>query len=290
MMSKLRQRNKVAGYAFSGGFGALAGVGLGLFALIIGKFAFGNKRLFATSNSFASVTYTSLLAAIFACTLCTALALARQSYQRNGDRRFVVKTGALGLLAGVISGGIAQTLYNGVTDAHDSPSAWVAAGTWMFLGALLGVALSPQIPNSRRLSGLVAGLAAGLGAGLLAGAAVWGARANVVAVCILGSIVFGTVLGLALAVLTGQFPQATIEVQWTPQETTTLSLGADAITVGGGNDDDIYLAGAPPQVSSIFVEDGQIEHIEHANGRRTALKDGSRLRIGGLVMVVHAHR
>lgn len=289
MMSKLRQRNTVAVYAFSGGFGALAGVGLGLLALLIGKFGLGDTRLFATSNSFASVIRVSFLAAIFACTLSTALALARQSHQGTSDRRSVVKAGTLGLLAGASTGGIAQTLYNGVTDAHDSISAWVAAGTWIMLGALLGSVLSPHGQTSRRLPGLFAGLATGSAAGLLAGAAVWVARANVVAVCILGSIGFGLLLGLALVVLARQFPGATIEVQWSPKETTEFSLGVDAITVGGG-DDDIYLAGASPQISSIFMKDGRIEHIEHANGKRTTLKDGSRLRIGGLVMVVHEHR
>jgi uncharacterized protein involved in tellurium resistance len=41
-------------------------------------------------------------------------------------------------------------------------------------------------------------------------------------------------------------------------------------------------------VSSLVLQNGLIEHVETANGKRTPLQDGSRLRIGGLNLVVHA--
>lgn len=85
------------------------------------------------------------------------------------------------------------------------------------------------------------------------------------------------------------FREASVEVMWAPYETTTVGLGAQAVTVGGG-EDHIFVRGLPPHVSSIVLRNGQIEHVETASGKRTPLQDGSRLRVGGLNLVIHAAR
>jgi hypothetical protein len=97
----------------------------------------------------------------------------------------------------------------------------------------------------------------------------------------------GAVLVPLIFLLRRRAEEAAVEVLWSPDKTTTVRLGKRPLTVGGGADD-IVLPGAPPRVSTIVMANGVIEHIETSTGARTPLKDGSRLRIGGLVMVVHA--
>jgi hypothetical protein len=154
------------------------------------------------------------------------------------------------------------------------------------MGALLGAMLSRNIPNL--------GMARGLGAGAFGGAVgcmgflltstfLPGAAGRIVGVALLG-----LALGLAMHLAENMFREASVEVEWAPYETTHVGLGAQPVVIGGGGEEHIFKKGLPPQVSRLVFKDGQIEHIETASGKRTPLQDGSRLRIGGLNMVVHA--
>ena len=84
------------------------------------------------------------------------------------------------------------------------------------------------------------------------------------------------------------FSEASVEVEWAPYETTKVGLGARPVTIGGGGEEDIFKKGLRPHISSLVLKNDQIEHVETATGKRTPLQDGSRLRIGGLNMVIHA--
>jgi hypothetical protein len=44
----------------------------------------------------------------------------------------------------------------------------------------------------------------------------------------------------------------------------------------------------PPRFASIVFANGVIEYVEAASGARTPLKDGSRLEIGKLNLLIHA--
>ena len=131
--------------------------------------------------------------------------------------------------------------------------------------------------------GLIAGL---LFSHLLVGSSV---RLSEPALSLIGLLVLGAVIGLLVFMIWRRAQGPTLEVHWSPQEVTTVGLSRRPVTVGGGADD-IVLRGAPPRVSTIVMENGVLAHIETSTGERTLLKDGSRRRIGGLVMVVHAPR
>jgi hypothetical protein len=131
--------------------------------------------------------------------------------------------------------------------------------------------------------GLIAGL---LFSHLLAGLSV---RPSATALSLIGLLIFGVAIGLVVFIIRRRAQGPTLEVHWSPQEVTTVGLSGRPVTVGGGADD-IVLRGAPPRVSTIVMENGVLAHIETSTGERTPLQDGSRLRIGGLVMVVHAPR
>jgi len=239
------------------------------------------------SKSFRSVLLYGLQLGVFASCLALALIYATQYRQQRALAVYTaVRTAAYGFFAGAISGALLQTLYNGWSDSRESPSWIIDFVAWILLGALLGeiLALLGQRTAPKRA------ISVGLLAGLLAGLVRWAGSSvglSAPASSRLGLLLFGATLGLLMFMIRGRDEEPTLEVHWTPQKVTTLGLGGRPVTVGGGADD-IVLRGAPPKVSTILMENGVIEHIETSTGKRTPLKDGSRLRIGGLVMVVHA--
>ena len=102
-----------------------------------------------------------------------------------------------------------------------------------------------------------------------------------------GVAILGAALGIAMYLAENLFREASLEVIWAPNETSRVSLGAQPISIGGG-EDHVFVRSLSPHVSSIVFQNGQIEHIETASGKRTPLQDGSRLRIGPINLVVHA--
>ena len=241
------------------------------------------------SESFKSVLLAGLKLGVFAASLGLALFIAMQwHHHRALDAQSAMKVVGLSFLAGAISGGLAQALHN-VLSKSDEPPSWVIhAASWILLGALLGAVLSLSATPISLLSAIGAGLLSGVIAGVV-GWAASGLEISPTAKSITSLTVFGATLGMLMSLVQGRGRAATVEVHWSPENTTTVELGGRPVTVGGGADD-IFLRGAPPRVSTIAVEDGVIEHVETSTGRRTALKDGSRLRIGGVIMVVHAPR
>lgn len=286
-VAKAKQRSEAISYAVAGTLGAAVGLNLALITLLLGHFVPGLADHLTPKSAPISVLMSGLLSALFTSGLCGALSLANQG--EAARTRFVATAISLGLLAGFISGALAQTVYNGITGSSDLLNKWVLSGAWMLLGGSLGVVISGfrrSIPAARAA---ILGLGVGAVATLLGVVAFGFLTSSTVMKAVLGSIIFGALFGVATLVLDRQFPLAKLEVQWNPQKSSILNLGPQAITVGGG-DDDVFLAGAPPAVSTIFVEGKRICHIENKSGKRTPLKDGSRLRIGGLIMVVHASR
>jgi hypothetical protein len=105
---------------------------------------------------------------------------------------------------------------------------------------------------------------------------------------IVGIALLGLALGLAMYFVETMSSEASVEVEWAPYESTLVGLGAQPVVIGGGGEEHIFKKGLAPMVSSLIFKDGRIEHVETASGKRTPLQDGSRLRVGGLNMVIHA--
>jgi hypothetical protein len=259
---------------------------IGGLAVAISQFALRTTEFVIKSESLTSALVTGLGLGIFASTLGTALFLGMRRYKRQAVERISVSAIAIsGFLSGAICGGIAQLVVNGITDSHEGAGPIVITAASILVGTLLGIILSRNVTNLPPMRGLVAGLAAGLISGLTSAAAVgWGIAAA--GSYLLGFAALGAALGFGMAIVDKHFRDAVIEVEWEPHETTRVGLGSKPIRIGGGRDH-IVIAGAPPHLSSISIRDGEIEHVETATGKRTELKDGSRLRVGGLNMVVH---
>jgi hypothetical protein len=274
-------------YAAIGVIGAVAGLIAASAAVFIMLFVLRAANSLVRSESLTSVLLAALHFGIFASFLGTALFLAGRAHRRQVvDRKSLVQVALLALAAGALTGGLVQALHNGVADSDERLGGVVVVSSWILVSALLGTMLSRFVPNLDPLRGLIAGLLAGLLAGCCGAAAIAMGMGTSIVLSFIGYVIVGATLGSAMWMVERHFWQPTVEVFWTPKECSRFPLGPEPITIGGNAH--ILIPNAPAQVSSIELKDGQIEHIETANQKRTILKDGSRLRVGELIMVVHS--
>lgn len=233
--------------------------------------------------------FTGIWMGITGAVLATALVAAGEWHQRRDLRpRQLGPVVLLGALAGLIAGAIAQAAF--------SVEIWPAAVhelvirplCWALMGALLGALLSRTVPNLGAVRGLVAGAVGGGvgGAGFLMASIVL-PEVLQVAARMIGLGTLGLAIAVAMIVVEKLFREASLEVIWAPNETTNFNLGAQAVTIGGG-EDHVFVRGLPPRFASVVFANGLIEYVETATGKRTPLKHGSRLEIGKLNLVIHA--
>ncbi|MBX7135041.1 MAG: hypothetical protein K1X67_20440 [Fimbriimonadaceae bacterium] len=276
-LSSLRLRKREL-YAIAGAIGGAIGASVAELALILDT----NR-----STRIGGIVGTGLWSAAFASVLGSALFLASEWHQRrefSSDRW--AKVFSLGAIAGFLSGAGAQYLYSLEIGSFELRNYGLRILAWAIMGALLGAMLSRSVPNLGLIRGTSAGVlggAIGCMGFLLTSMFLPGFAGRVVGIALLG-----LALGLAMYFVQNMFQEASLEVEWAPNESTRVGLGAQPVVIGGGGEEHIFKKGLPPCVSSIVLKDGLIEHVETSNGKRTPLQDGSRLRIGGLNMVVHA--
>ena len=268
--------NKPLLYLVAGAFGGAAGS-------VLAEFAHGSDL---KASFFMRILLTGVWFAISSSVLATALFVAGEWHQRRDVRpRSVQKTLLFGGLAGLMSGSVAQAAFSVQIGPEWFQELVVRTLCWALMGALLGALLSRPVPNLGLLRGLLAGaLGGGIGGAgfLLVSLVLPAAIGRAVGIGILG-----LALGLAMIVVEKLFREASLEVIWAPNETTNFNLGAQAVTIGGG-EDHIFVRGLPSHFASVAFSNGLIEYVETATGKRTPLKNGSRLEIGKLNLVIHA--
>jgi uncharacterized membrane protein YeaQ/YmgE (transglycosylase-associated protein family) len=277
VVTKLRT-NKLAVYLIGGGLGGLGGA---LLAELVERFRPIHETAFIVT-----ILHTSLWFAAFTSVLAAALVVAAEWYQRRELRPGRVANAFLfGALAGFIAGAVAEAIYQQKIGSPEFRNHFLRTFCWGLAGSLIGALLSRTVPNL----GLKRGSAAGFIGGAVGavGFLVVSSALSPTLGRLVGMSALGIALGLAMYVVEQLFREASLEVVWAPNETTRVSLGAQPVTIGGG-EDHIFVRGLPEHVAAIVFENGQIEHIETANGKRTPLKDGSCLPIGPIQVVVHA--
>ena len=268
--------NKLALYLLAGTLSGAVGAGL---AEMVNESS-------STESRVQAIVETGVWSGVFASVLSVTLFVAGEWYQRRELRLHrALRVLLFGALAGFIAGAVAQTAFSMDSGSSEFKDYVVRTLCWGLMGALIGGLLSRSVPNLGFRRGLVAGFVGGAFGGISA-LLVWSVLPETLG-RIVGIAALGLALGLAMYLVENLFREASLEVIWAPNETTMVGLGAQPVTIGGG-ENHIFMRGLPPHVSSIVFANGQIEHIETANGKRTPLKDGSRLRIGGLHLVVHA--
>jgi hypothetical protein len=274
-LAKLRT-NQLALHLIGGALGGAVGA---LLAEVATRDSFESR--------FESVVYTGLWFSVCSSVIAAALFVCAEWYQRRqllAGR--VLKVLLFGAIAGFLSGAVAQAVFLIHVGSLEFQNYVLRSFCWGLAGAIIGGLLSRTVPNLGLMRGSAAGFVGGCVGGLLFVLVsnevpeVWGR--------VVGVGALGLALGLAMYLVENLFREASLEVIWAYNETTRVSLGAQPISVGGSNEDQIFVRGLPPRASTIVLQNGQIEHFDYANGTRTPLTDGSRLSIGSVHLVVHA--
>ncbi|WP_179475845.1 hypothetical protein [Mycolicibacterium vinylchloridicum] len=242
-----------------------------------------------STSRFMTIWVTGLWSLLFTSVIATALFLSDAWHQRRELRpgRIGV-TWLFGAAAGFVAGAVAQAVFLMPVDSFEFKNYVLRTFCWGIAGALIGGLLSRTVPNL----GVGRGIAAGFVGGCIGGISfvliaqqlpeMWGR--------IVGIAALGLALGLAMYVVEKLFREASLEVIWAPGETTEIGLGLQPITIGGNVEDDVFVRGLPPNVSTIVLSNGQIEHFENYNGARTLLTNGSQLQVGPIYLVIHARQ
>ena len=276
-MASIRQNKKI----LFGGMGFIGGVTGALF----GELASPERT---SESMLALIASSALWGALIAVGILIGLTWALDIYAGRTRPSGVKLKGAIGsgLVAGAIALGIAQAVY-GAHGFSGMGGFFFQSGCWGLAGAILGGRISRAIPNLKSgramLAGFIGGGAGGMGFLIISGllVAVLG-RA-------IGVGILGAALGLAMVIVEELCREASLEVIWAPKETTVLSLGARPISIGGG-DDHVYIRGLPHRSATLQLEEGRIQYTDTATGKKTEFRDGSRIKIGKVEMVVHAKK
>jgi len=216
------------------------------------------------------------------------IALAQHLHLRKPiDGNKLRRVALQGAAAGAIAFALAQFLYNFELWGHQGFKHTVArmAG-WGVEGGILGFAITRIVPGMSRQQAAVGGLLGGIvGCALFLslgelGSAGWLMR-------FIGMGVLGCGIGIALSLVERIARRASVEVLWTPGQTSTITLGSEPITLGGGQDD-LFIRGLPARFATLTRTDDHVDYRESTSGHTMTLRDGSRIRPGGIVeLLIH---
>ena len=230
---------------------------------------------------------TMIWCAAFAAILTPSLHCAAEVYHRRPFLHVgkLVRALAFGAAIGAASGAIAQAVYSVPITEGWLRDYGFRGLCWSLMGAIIGWKLSSVIPNLGKKRGFWAGALGGFVGGL--GFIIIANSAAEVPGRLFGIAVLGLALGLAIVTVDEMFREAYLEVVWAPKEVTTVSLGPTPVFIGGG-DDHIFVAGLDQHAGGIAFQNGKIEYLDGRTGSRTAFRDGSKVMIGRVEIVVHA--
>lgn len=230
------------------------------------------------------VASTTLWSAVGAAFITVALFAAGEIYNRKKFSLGIYRKGMLaGIIAGAIAGFVAQSVFSFQGEPNFFNQVIFRAFCWAIMGALMGWRLSVVVPNLGWDRGIFAGAVGGFvgGIGFLIASSIF---AEVLG-RMLGLGVLGAALGLAVVAIEESFRIARLDVIWAPNEVTSVTLGPMPVFIGGG-DDHIFIDGLPQNSLGVILENGRVQCIDNASGNRSDLKDGSRIQIGKVEVVV----
>ena len=230
------------------------------------------------------VGHVSVWSAIFAAAIAVGLTAAGEIYSRRPFSIVHYRASLIaGAVAGAMAGAVAQAVYCVRSGDDFFQDVVFRSLCWALMGAVVGWRLSSPIPNLGAKRGIIAGAIGGFVGGL-----------GFVAVCLflpellartVGVSFLGLALGLAVVAIEEMTRAAQLEVIWGPKEITSVSLGAKPVLIGGG-DDHVYISGVPEHALSVELTSGKVVCTEKSSGKRSDLKNGSRIKVGRVELLV----
>jgi hypothetical protein len=234
--------------------------------------------------------HTTLLTAAWTALLAIGLSLALVAGQNKylqrpllSARQAMIVMGG-GLVAGMIAGGIGHLLFE-ISSQHAALGQFSRVLGWLILGAILGRGMAYVIAN---LPGLRAAIAGAIGAVIAALAFVWITPiVSETAGRLAGAAILGLAIGLMVAIVEAAFREAWLEVRYSAKETRNVSLGAEAVSVGGDvNACTVYARNAAPVAFRYRLNQGQITCENVARGQTTNVQPGHSQTVGNLTVIV----
>lgn len=268
---RLTDLRKAVFFAVCGGVGGAAG------ALLAEPMGGGPSVDFAEAMANVAVWFGLIGAAIAA-----AILFGQGWYLRRKLRpdRSVMLGAVFGLIAGALSGAIAQFIFSAGGEGEV-----LRAFCWGIAGGLLGLILSARIPNLAWRRGLSGGLLGGLAGGILFIAL--SAAAGDTLGRLTGVFAIGFLIGLMIMLADALFREAWLEIAYGSREKRSISLGAEAVTFGSDPGCTVYVAGVAPRACSYKLEQGRIIYEDLATGQTSAASPGDSLSLGKLTVTVH---
>jgi len=275
--SEIRQNKKML-------FGLLGFISGFLGALVADIIRIGEST---TGEFFYLIFVIAVWAAIFSMFIATGLFYAIDLYGRRKTNwpELLKKSIPSGLIAGAVSGGIAQAVYGPISHLLSDIFLGILfqSACWGICGLILGLILSKSIPNlgARRAiyAGFIGGFLGGVGFQLV------GLLMPETLGRMVGIGIMGAALGLCLVLVEERSRVAYVEVHWAPDEVSFFTLGNTPVFIGAG-DSDICVTSVVRHAMSLVTDGGQIIATDHTKGKKKQLLDGDHINIGKIDMVI----
>jgi hypothetical protein len=242
------------------------------------------QRLNNSESVFDSVFSTARWFGLVGAGIATAIMFGYYYYIKGKPQiKQALKNGGLfGLIAGAVSGAIAEVIFSGIGDGENELLRVIC---WGIAGSLLGLGLSKRIPNLGMLRGAGGGGVGGVLGGCLfiLFAYTLSGTAGRLAGC--GAIGFW--IGIMLVVAETLFNKAWLVISDDTGVNRTLTIGAEPVTFG--SDDNLSIICIPnvsPLAMRFQLEAGQIVCENFDSGAVTYLRSGDQKRLGNCTITV----
>ena len=190
--------------------------------------------------------------------------------------------GLFGLIAGAVSGAIAEVIFSGIGDGE---SELLRVICWGIAGSLLGLGLAKRIPNLGMLRGAGGGGVGGVLGGCLF--ILFAYTLSGTAGRLAGCAAIGFWIGIMLVVAETLFNKAWLVISYDTGVNRTLTVGAEPVTFGSDeNLSIICIPNVAPLAMRFQLEAGQIvcENVE--TGAVSYLRSGDQKSIGNCTITV----
>ncbi|MBM3996209.1 MAG: VWA domain-containing protein [Planctomycetes bacterium] len=228
----------------------------------------------------------ALWTAALAAGVSLTLAAAQKRYLSQAwiDPMEAGKALAAGLCAGLFAGVISQWFFFTVTTGTGWWDAISRVIGWVLLGALIGYAMGLFVPNMNSQRAAIGGAIGGFIGGLAFMLVEWLAASYLKqsigdGAGFLARLVGATLLGLCIGILVAIAELASrrfwLEVSFTEREVRTVTLGADAVALGGDEKQvGVYIPNAAPKALGYRVERDRVFVDDFTTGRTEEVKPG----------------
>jgi hypothetical protein len=193
-------------------------------------------------------------------------------------------SGGFGVIAGAVSGAIANVAYNAV-----GPNDVTRVFAWGLVGLLIGFGLSFRISNLDRLRSAGAGLVGGVLGGILEEVGEHSSAGGFLS--LLSCSAIGFLIALMIVVGDTLFREAWLEIQYGPRESRTISLGREPVCLGSSASAcAVYVRGVSPIARKYELVDRRVVTTDVDSGRKSSPSLDEAESIGNVTVIVRGSK